>query len=96
MSGEIKVGFDAISNLATQINSQVQNIDSQLDTLKAAIAKLQQQWTGGASDSFQAVQTQWNNSAEDLKSVLARICTAVGAAHDSYHQTEQSNTAVWS
>lgn len=93
---EIKVGFEAISNLAGQINSQVSNIDSQLETLKSAIAKLQAQWTGGASDAFQAVQANWNNAAEDLKSVLARIATAVSAAHDSYHSTEQANTSVWS
>ncbi|HEX5119667.1 MAG TPA: WXG100 family type VII secretion target [Pseudonocardiaceae bacterium] len=96
MSGEIKVGFEAISNLAGQINSQVQNIDGQLETLKSAIAKLSAQWTGGASDSFQAVQANWNNAADDLKTTLARISTAVSAAHDQYRSTETANTQVWS
>lgn len=92
---EIKVTFEAVANMAGQINSQVSNIEGQLEALKSAIAKLSSEWTGAASESYQAVQQSWNNSADDLKSVLARIATAVNAAHDSYAQTERQNTQVW-
>ncbi|HKN97624.1 MAG TPA: WXG100 family type VII secretion target [Pseudonocardiaceae bacterium] len=96
MSGEIKVTFEAVANMAGQINSQVQNIEGQLEALKSAIAKLSSEWTGSASESYQAVQQNWNNSADDLKSVLARISTAVNAAHDAYRETESKNAQVWS
>jgi WXG100 family type VII secretion target len=91
----IKVDFGAISNLAGQINSQVSQIEGQLEQLRAGINKLALEWEGGAQDAFHAVQQNWNNSADDLTAVLNRIATAVHAAHDSYRQTETSNTNVW-
>ncbi|HYS39423.1 MAG TPA: WXG100 family type VII secretion target [Pseudonocardiaceae bacterium] len=93
---QIKVDFGAISNLASGIDTQVHNIENQLEQLRAGIQKLAIDWAGGAQDAFHAVQQNWNNSANDLEQVLARIATAVHTAHDSYHQTEQSNTSVWS
>ncbi|HEY3610496.1 MAG TPA: WXG100 family type VII secretion target [Pseudonocardiaceae bacterium] len=96
-SGEsIKVDFGAISNLAGQIDSQVSQIEGQLEQLRAGIQKLAAEWDGGAHESFQAVQRNWNTSADDLHQVLNRIALAVHAAHDSYRQTETSNTNVWS
>lgn len=96
MSGDqIQVNFAAVSNLAGQINGQVQQIEGQLETLRAEIQKLASQWTGSANEAFGAVQNSWNNSADDLKSVLARISTAVNAAHDSYVSTENTNAGVW-
>jgi WXG100 family type VII secretion target len=94
-SDNIKVDFGAISNLASGIDTQVHNIEGQLEQLRAAIQKLALEWEGGAQDAFHAVQQNWNNSANDLTQVLNRIATAVHTAHDSYRQTETSNTNVW-
>lgn len=97
MSGgdTIKVTFGAVSNLASQIDGQVRQIESQLEDLRSAIQKLAAEWEGGAHEAFQAVQNNWNSSADDLQQVLARIATAVHTAHDAYSQTESQNTAVW-
>jgi len=95
MTDQIKVDFGAISNLASGIDSQVQQIEGQLEQLRAAIQKLSTEWAGGAQDAFHAVQQNWNNSADDLTQVLNRIATAVHSAEESYRQTETSNTNVW-
>jgi WXG100 family type VII secretion target len=95
MSDQIAVDFGAISNLASGIDGQVKQIESQLDQLKTAIAKLAQEWQGGAEAAFHGVQQNWNNSADDLHQVLNRIALAVHAAHDAYHETETKNTNVW-
>jgi 6 kDa early secretory antigenic target len=92
---QIHVDFGAVSNLASQIDSQVHQIEGQLETLKSAIQKLAAEWTGGAQDAFHAVQQNWNQSADDLNQVLAKIATAVHAAHDAYNQTESKNASVW-
>lgn len=91
----IHVDFGAVSNLAGQIDSQVKQIEQQLEDLKQAIAKLAQEWQGGANEAFTQVQTNWNTSADDLNQVLNRIATAVHAAHDAYQQTESKNTSAW-
>jgi WXG100 family type VII secretion target len=96
MAGDnIKVTFGAIDSLATNIDGQVRQIESQLEELRSAITKLAQTWQGGAQESFQAVQNRWNQSADDLTNVLNRIGVAVHTAHDAYQHTEQQNTSVW-
>jgi 6 kDa early secretory antigenic target len=91
----IKVNFGAISNLASQVDSQVQQIEGQLETLKSAIQKLAMTWEGGTQEAFQQVQTNWNQSADDLNQVLAKIGTAVHAAQESYQETESRNAQSW-
>lgn len=93
--GEIKVTFGAIDQLAVSIDGQVRQIETQLEDLRSAITKLAQSWTGAANESFQGVQRNWNQSADDLNNVLNRIAVAVHAAHDAYQHTEQQNTNVW-
>jgi early secretory antigenic target protein ESAT-6 len=93
--GDIKVSFGAVSNLASAIDGQVRQIETQLEDLRNSINKLASEWTGGAQDAFRNVQTNWNSSADDLTQVLNRIATAVHTAHDQYQQTESKNTAVW-
>ena len=95
MSDQIKVGFGAIDSLASSIDTRVTQIESQLEDLRQAITKLAQTWEGGANEQFQQVQNNWNQSADDLHSVLNRIAVAVHQAHDSYLQTENKNQAVW-
>lgn len=91
----IQVSFGAIDALGGHIDGQVKQVEGQLDDLRQAIQKLAQSWTGGTQEAFQAVQNSWNQSAEDLKTVLNRIAVAVHAAHDAYQQTETKNAGVW-
>ena len=95
MTDQIQVSFGAISQLASTVDTQVKQIESQLEDLRQAIQKLATSWTGGSEDAFRAVQTNWDQSATDLNGVLNRIAVAVHAAHDSYQQTETKNTNVW-
>ncbi len=97
MSGDmIKVGFGQIDSLASGIDAQVKQIETQLQDLRSAITKLAQMWEGGAQAAFQSVQNNWNQSADDLNNVLNRIAVAVHAANDAYRHTETQNTNVWS
>jgi WXG100 family type VII secretion target len=91
----IQVSFGAIDALGGHIDGQVTQVETQLDDLRQAIQKLGASWSGGTQEAFQAVQNSWNQSAEDLKTVLNRIAVAVHAAHDAYQQTETKNTGVW-
>ncbi|HEX3791407.1 MAG TPA: WXG100 family type VII secretion target [Pseudonocardiaceae bacterium] len=93
---DIKVDFAAIGNVASQIDSQVKQIEGQLDDLKSQIANLESIWTGSAGGDFQNVKNNWISSATDLNGVLNRIATAVHAANDSYQQTENKNASAWS
>ncbi|HEX3591977.1 MAG TPA: WXG100 family type VII secretion target [Pseudonocardiaceae bacterium] len=91
----IGVNFGAVSNLASTIDGQVKQIESQLETLRSAIQKLGQEWQGGANEAFTAVQRNWDQSANDLNSVLGRIAVAVHSANESYQNTESRNASSW-
>jgi WXG100 family type VII secretion target len=91
----VKVDFAAISNLGSTIDTQVHQIESELEDLKSQIANLEQIWQGSAGSGFQNAKKDWLQSSTELNGVLARIATAVHAAHDAYSQTESKNSAAW-
>jgi 6 kDa early secretory antigenic target len=92
---DIKVNFGALEGLASGIHSQVSVIENELSDLKSQIANLEQLWTGSAGESFQQVKNNWNNAADDLNGVLARIATAVNTANQQYQETESKNASAW-
>ena len=93
--GHVKVDFGQVTSLAEGINSQANNIESHLDTLKTQISQLDQIWAGAASDGYKHTKQQWFTAADDLRGVLARIGAAVHAASESYSATEAGNAKMW-
>jgi WXG100 family type VII secretion target len=91
----VAVDFAAVSNLGGTIDTQVSQIESELDDLKSQINNLQELWQGSAGSGFQQAKNNWMQSSADLNQVLSRIATAVHAAHDAYSQTESKNSAAW-
>jgi 6 kDa early secretory antigenic target len=95
MDGTIKVGFAALEALAQDIGGQVSAIEGHIETLRGQIAQLEGMWVGGAQSGFQATKLQWDQSAEHLKVVLAKVQTAVVQSADGYKTTEDLNTRRW-
>ena len=94
--GRIKVTFGAMEALAGDIGRQVGNIEGYLSDLNSKIKNLEELWVGGASEQFQATKNSWNQSADHLRQVLAKIQTAVQQSTEGYQSAEQRNTARWS
>lgn len=94
-SPEIKVTFGALSTAQADVAATAGRIRTQLDDLKRYLAPMVATWTGHAAVEYQATQRKWDASATDLADVLARVGTALGAAHDNYRSTEQANAARW-
>ncbi|WNV90851.1 WXG100 family type VII secretion target [Umezawaea sp. Da 62-37] len=92
---DIKVDFGALEGLAGDIASQASTLQSTLENLKSRLAPAIAQWEGSGGSAYQASQSKWDTSAEDLQQVLAQIGTAVRAANESFQQGEQQNTSRW-
>ncbi|MDN5919499.1 MAG: WXG100 family type VII secretion target [Pseudonocardia sp.] len=92
---EIKVTFSALSTAQTDVAATAGRIRTQLEDLKKFLAPMVATWSGQAAEDYRVTQRKWDTSADDLAQVLARIGTALGAAHDNYRQTEQANAARW-
>lgn len=93
MSEQITVTFAEIQATEEKVQSTVSSVNTQLSDLKAFLAPMVSTWTGAASESYQALQNQWDSAANDLNLVLAAIGRAVGEANAGFQSTESSNAA---
>lgn len=95
MDGNIKVSFGSLEALAGDINRQVGNIENSLTTLQGQIANIESLWIGAAGSGFQMTKKSWEDSAQHLRQVLAKIQTAVVQSSDGYKDMEDRNTRRW-
>ncbi|BFV57052.1 hypothetical protein KCMC57_up21560 [Kitasatospora sp. CMC57] len=96
MGDHIKVNFATISNASSEVRQAAQRIQTQLDELKAGVARIANSWEGTAREGYQARQATWDSSAADLQQALSQISTSLDNAAQSYQATEAKNTGVWS
>lgn len=95
MPQRIKAGFGDLAGLVDRIDRTSDDIESQLDGLRAAIAKLATEWTGGASDGFQRRIDEWHRAAADLHLALRRLGRIVHTANSNYQNALSTNTGMW-
>ncbi|WP_423921810.1 WXG100 family type VII secretion target [Frigoribacterium sp. 2-23] len=88
---DIRVTSDSLSGVSNQLSSGSQSIESQLQNLKSLVDGLVGgDWSGAASQSFQELYSQWDQSAIQLKESLQGISDLLGQAALSYEESENS------
>jgi ESAT-6 family protein len=95
MPQRIKAGFSDLAGLVDRIDRTSGDVESDLDKLRAAIAKLASEWTGGASEAFQQKIDEWNRAAADLHQALRRLGGIVHTANSNYQNALSTNTGMW-
>lgn len=90
---EILVTFGEIANGQQSVATTARNVDQQLADLRGFVQRLTSTWTGGAAESYQAKQAQWDAAAAALNQVLNQIGVALGTANENYQQAERSNAS---
>jgi WXG100 family type VII secretion target len=93
--GHILVTFGAINEAAMDTDSVASQIAQQLSDLKAYLAPMVASWSGDASSEYQALQSRWDASANDLNQVLRQMAQALRTAGDNYSSTERKNSSIW-
>ncbi|MEV4559710.1 WXG100 family type VII secretion target [Kitasatospora sp. NPDC049285] len=93
---EIQVSFGTIQNAGSEVRQTASRIQSQLDDLKSGVQRIANTWEGAAQQGYQARQAQWDAKAADLQQVLGQIASALDNAAQSYQQTENQNSQIWS
>jgi ESAT-6 family protein len=91
----IKAGFADLADLVSRIDRTSGEIESELDGMRSAIAKLATEWTGGASDAFQQKIQEWNRATTDLHQSLRRLGRIVDTANSNYRSAVTTNTGMW-
>lgn len=91
----LAVTFAEIQQASSTINSSATQIDSQLNDLKSEVQKTLQGYQGDARAAYEEAQRKWDQAAADLQAVLAAIGTAVGQAGEAYEAAEKKNMGRW-
>jgi WXG100 family type VII secretion target len=88
---DIRVTSESLSGVSNQLSSGSQSIESQLQNLKSLVDGLVGgDWSGSASQSFQELYSQWDQSAIQLKESLQGISELLSQAALSYEDSENS------
>ena len=94
-SGPVLVTFETIAQASQDVQRTYQNLTQKLDDLHQFLAPMVAEWTGAASEHYQAKQQQWSQAQQDLGQVLQAIGRVLEETHNAYQQTEQANTNAW-
>lgn len=93
--GDLKVDFAALQQAASDIKAGANQIQSELDNMDSSLQPLRADWTGSASDAYGQAKQQWTSAITDMQQLLDSIGQAVTSSHDDYNSTERANTARW-
>jgi 6 kDa early secretory antigenic target len=93
--GTILVTFGELESARESIATTWKNISQELEELKSYLKPMVDTWTGDASIAYQALQAQWDRSANDLNQVLNQIGVALGTSNENYRAGEEANRRRW-
>jgi WXG100 family type VII secretion target len=92
---DLKVNFGGLSTAAADIQAGANNVESRLAELERALQPLRANWSGEASNAYEAARTKWSAALTDMKALLADIGRSVSTSGDDYQSTERTNTSRW-
>lgn len=87
--------FAGIEAAAGTIQGNVTSIHALLDEGKQSLAKLAAAWGGSGSESYQAVQQNWDGTAQELNNALQNLSRTIGEAGQAMQSTEGHVTGMF-
>jgi WXG100 family type VII secretion target len=60
-----------------------------------AVRELRAEWTGSASDGFQAAVVRWEKASDDLHEALGQLGVLLSTAESNYTAAEDANLTTW-
>ncbi|MGJ7905538.1 WXG100 family type VII secretion target [Actinopolyspora sp. H202] len=89
----IKVDFGQLSAGAESLNQAATKIQAELDELEQMLKPLISTWEGAAQEQYYAAQKDWDNAAQNMREITAKMGMAINAANESYQAGERANAA---
>ena len=80
--------FGAIEAGSAEIQSAVGTTAGLLDEGNGSLGRLAGVWGGTGSDSYQALQTQWDSASTELNLALKNLADTISEASATMAQTE--------
>ena len=92
---EMNYDFAGIEGGAGDILNAVGQTHGLLDEGKGSLTTLANVWGGSGSDAYVAVQTRWDNTANELNQALQSLAQAISEAGQTMAQTEAGVTGMF-
>ena len=89
------VDFVALEDMSKAIDHTISEAENILGTLRSNIARLDDIWTGSASERFQHAVTNGMQGQQDLQRQLAELRKLVVTAHDNHLKALATNVSIW-
>lgn len=91
----IQIDVQELFAKASNVQSTADRIQSEVNTMDAALRQLQDSWVGQAASNFQSVVTEWRATQQRVEDSLRSIREAMQHAGQQYESTEQANAAMF-
>lgn len=95
MSDQIVVSFDTVRLAAEDLASTTAQVQDILQDMQANLRPLETDWTGAASEAYQAVQAEWNSDINEMVELLGTLSGTVEEAGQTYQSTEGEVRDAW-
>jgi len=79
----------------TVVQSTIQKLQGDVDTLHTQLNSLQSSWQGQAANSFQDLATRWRSTAALVQQQLSEIGQALALAAKQYAEIEAANQRLF-
>ena len=93
--GKLVINFGSLAQAAQDINSAINNLESQLSDCEQSAQPLLATWTGAAQEAYGIRQTKWRQAAGDLTQMLRDIQAAVEDSAANFQQAENRNRVLF-
>jgi len=93
--GKLVVNFGSLAQAAQDINTAINNMESQIGDCEQAAQPLVSSWEGAAQEAYGVRQQKWRSAAGDLTQMLRDIQSAVEDSAANFQQAESRNQALF-
>lgn len=91
----ISVTPEQLQQISAQLSNGAGEVESILSQLAGYVSPLQSEWVGQAQARFEALWTEWQNSARGLHEALTGIAQLTQQAGSAYETNEQNIAATF-
>lgn len=95
MGDRLVVNFAALHQAASDINTAINTMESQLSDCEQAAQPLVSTWEGAAQEAYHVRQQRWRQAAGDLTQMLRDIKAAVEDSAQNFQGAEDRNRALF-
>ncbi|HEV7653632.1 MAG TPA: WXG100 family type VII secretion target [Mycobacteriales bacterium] len=88
MPGQIKVDFNSLSELQSQVNSSAQKILTEIEDIKRTVNGTHSYWSGAAQEQFGVRYQQLETAQKNVQEAISQFGGLIGRANQAYGDAE--------